>query len=110
MKLLLDQHLSPRLVRRLGDAYPDSAHVSDLGLDRADDNDIWNHAREHGFTIVSKDVDFNDLGVVRGFPPKVIWIRRGNCTTDQIEGILRQHSDAIRSMEESDKIGILMLS
>jgi hypothetical protein len=32
MKLLLDQSLSPRLVQRLADLYPDSSHVFLLGL------------------------------------------------------------------------------
>ena len=33
MKLLFDQNLSPCLARRLADLYPDSAHVSEVGLD-----------------------------------------------------------------------------
>jgi len=33
MKLLLDQNLSPRLVKRLSDLYPNSSHVYPLGID-----------------------------------------------------------------------------
>ena len=109
MKLLLDQNLSPRLVRRLSDLFPDSTHVSEHGLGEADDSEIWSHAHEHSYLIVSKDADFNDLGTVRGFPPKIIWIRRGNCTTNQIEEILRENVDAIRALAENKKVGLLML-
>lgn len=35
MKLLFDQNLSPCLVTRLRDIYPNASHVSLLGLDRA---------------------------------------------------------------------------
>lgn len=81
MKLLFDQNLSPKLVARLADLFPDSVHVQSLGLDSADDNQIWEHARLNGFAIVSKDEDYNNLSVVRGSPPKVIWLQLGNCTT-----------------------------
>ena len=48
MKLLLDQNLSPRLVARLADLFPDSQHVSYVGLDRASDRAVWDYARDHG--------------------------------------------------------------
>ncbi len=100
MKLLFDQNLSPRLVERLADLYPDSTHVYSLGLDRAPDLAVWSFAREHGHAIVSQDADFVDLSVMLGFPPKVIWMRRGNCSTRQIEAILRHHCDAVAKLAE----------
>ena len=72
MKLLFDQNLSPRLARRLSHLYPDSNHVFHLGLDRAPDTDIWNHARREGFAIVTKDAEFSDLCILRGFPPNIV--------------------------------------
>jgi hypothetical protein len=54
MRLLFDHHLSPRLVARLGDLFPGSSHVWLHGLDRADDRDIWEFARENGYTLVTK--------------------------------------------------------
>lgn len=41
MKLLFDQNLSPRLVSRLADLYPDSQHVFFIGFDQADDRALW---------------------------------------------------------------------
>jgi predicted nuclease of predicted toxin-antitoxin system len=55
VKLLLDENLSPRLVELLSDVYPGSEHVEALGLGGAGDSKVWWHAKEHGFTIVSKD-------------------------------------------------------
>ena len=78
MRLLFDQNLPVRLVPALAELYPDSVHVRQLGLERADDDSVWKHAAAHGLTIVSKDADFHQLSFVRGQPPKVIWIRRGS--------------------------------
>lgn len=89
MKLLFDQNLAPSLVRRLADAYPGSAHTQPLGLGEADDRTIWDYARDHGFAIVSKDSDFQQLSVREGPPPKVVWVRLGNCTVDEVAELLR---------------------
>jgi predicted nuclease of predicted toxin-antitoxin system len=83
MKLLFDHHLSPRLANRLGELFPDSSHVYLHSLDQADDRTVWEFARQHGFTLVTRDSDFSDLSALRGFPPRVLWLRIGNCTTRQ---------------------------
>ena len=59
--------------------------------------------------IVTKDADFSELGVVKGFPPKIIWIRRGNCSTQEIETILREGYDAIKFLSDDPETGILTL-
>jgi predicted nuclease of predicted toxin-antitoxin system len=110
MKLLLfDQNLSPRLVDHLADIYPDSVHVSAFGLGDAMDMEIWEYARDHDYMIVTKDADFSEFGVIKGFPPKVIWIRRGNCSTKDIEMILRENYSAISYLSEDVETGILTL-
>ncbi len=88
MRLLFDQNLSPRLKEALWDLYPESIHVRDVGLETADDSAIWTYAQEHDLVIVSKDSDFRQLSFVFGHPPRVIWVRRGNCSTSEIEAIL----------------------
>jgi predicted nuclease of predicted toxin-antitoxin system len=80
VKLVLDQNLSPRLVQLLADIFPDSTHVSLVGLARAFDEDVWAFARALGCVIVTTDADFGDLGVLRGFPPKVVLLPIGNST------------------------------
>jgi predicted nuclease of predicted toxin-antitoxin system len=75
MKLLFDQNLSPRLPRLLADIYAHSLHVREVGLRDADDAVIWDYAKQHGFTIVSKDSDFQQRSLLYGSPPKFIWLR-----------------------------------
>ena len=109
MKLLFDQNLSPRLVGRLADSYPNSAHVFTLGLDRAADHEIWEYALRHDYLIVSRDADYSELSVLRGFPPKVILIRRGNCSTEEIENMLRQEYNRVEALVQGATLGILLL-
>ena len=70
MKLLFDQNLSPRLAGYCKDYFSDSTHLSDIGLDAAEDLIIWNYARSNNYTIVTKDSDFNNIVSLFGFPPK----------------------------------------
>ncbi|MEA5467700.1 DUF5615 family PIN-like protein [Spirulina sp. 06S082] len=110
MKLLLfDQNLSPRLVNRLADLYPGSIHIDSLGLGTANDRKIWEYAKIHSFTIVTKDSDFSELVLLLGIPPKVVWIRRGNCSTDAIETLLRDNHTAIASFCNELESGVLTL-
>lgn len=109
MKLLFDQNLSPKLVKSLADLYPESNHVYQLGIDRQSDEDLRDYARREEFVIVTKDSDFSDLCILLGFPPKVIWIRRCNCSTSEIESILRAHRADIAALEGDEIIGILTL-
>lgn len=110
MKLLFDENLSPRLVPRLLDAFPGSAHVRDVGLARATDSAIWDYALNHGYAIVSKDSDFHQVSFVRGQPPKVIWLRRGNCTTADIETMPRSNRVGILAFGNEDAATFLALS
>jgi predicted nuclease of predicted toxin-antitoxin system len=70
VKLFLDQNLSRNLVRRLQAFYPDTTHVSLVGLETATDREVWEHGREHGYAIASKDSDFRQLVFLFGPPPK----------------------------------------
>jgi predicted nuclease of predicted toxin-antitoxin system len=109
VKLLFDQNLSPRLVDLLSDLYPESAHVSSVGLDRAPDDGVWNHAKQYGFIVVTKDTDFHERSVIAGTPPKIIWIRRGNCSTTMIEQILRRHRKDIQQLAGDTNASYLVL-
>lgn len=98
MKLLFDQNLSRRLVSRLASAFPESAHVAEIGLDQATDEEIWTHAGAGGFVVVSKDADFRQLAFLHGPPPKVVWLRVGNVRTETIHEILAASVDVSRSL------------
>ena len=110
MRLLLDENLPPRLVPRLADLYPASVHVRDVGLKNVPDELVWQHAQNNGLAIVSKDSDFHHRSLLFGFPPKVIWLRRGNCSVREIETILRDHQAEIEEFEKDTEGAFLVLS
>ena len=78
MKLLLDENLSRKLIPFLQHDYPESTQVALIGLESAPDRVIWETARTQGFVIVTKDADFQELSIVLGQPPKIIWLKSRN--------------------------------
>ena len=78
-------------------------------MGEADDRQIWDYAQKYSYVIVSRDSDYNDLSLVRGFPPKVIWTRRGNCSTKEIETLLRTAERSIEDFMQSSSSGVLTL-
>jgi predicted nuclease of predicted toxin-antitoxin system len=110
MKLLFDENLSPKLSTRLSDLFPDSVHVRDVGMKATIDPIVWNYAKDNDFMIVSKDADMHDLSLVFGNPPKVIWLRLGNCSTLQVESLLRREFSTIKLFYEDEKSSLLALS
>jgi predicted nuclease of predicted toxin-antitoxin system len=110
VKLLFDENVSPRLAGRLAELYPGSTHVRDVGLERAADSTVWEFAAAEGFMIVSKDSDFHQRSLLFGPPPKVVWVRLGNCRTDDVERILRDRASAIRDFAADPEAAFLALS
>ena len=92
MRLLLDQNLSFKLCARLADLFPGSSQARLLGLDRASDRELWDHAAAAGFVLVTQDADFAEMAALYGPPPKVVWLRGGNRTTPAVEATLRRHA------------------
>ena len=110
MKLLFDENLSRKLVSQLTAEFPDSTHVSSIGLESADDDSVWDYAARNGLVIVSKDSDFRQRSFLFGAPPKVIWIERGNCTTGDITQLLRQRAPEIKEFDRSAEAALLVLA
>lgn len=92
MKLLLDQNLPRNLAKHLCLLFPGTMHVQDATGDTADDAMIWAYAKANGFCIVSKDDDFRQRSLVEGHPPKVVWLRTGNCSAQHLVRLLEQHA------------------
>ena len=109
MKLPLDQNLSPRLVGLLADLFDGSLHVGQVGLERADDDAIWRFAKDRGFAIVTKDSDFQERSQLAASAPRIVWIRRGNCSTQDIEALLRKHAARISVLDSDPDTRFLVL-
>ena len=101
MRLLSDQNLSQRLVPALEDIFPGSSHVRLLGMAEADDLSIWNFAKTNNLVIVTQDSDYSDWNKLRGAPPKIVWLRCGNASVDQIQQKLRSAADRILGMDSN---------
>lgn len=110
MKLLFDENLSHKLVRLLADLFPESLHVRDVGLNAADDSEVWKYAQDNSLIICSKDSDLHQRSFLLGFPPKVVWVRLGNCSTSDVEMLLRKHAGTIELFADDDYASFLTLS
>ena len=109
MRLLFDQNLSRHLVGMFSVEYPQSRHVTDVGLDTSTDAEIWAYGGEHEFVIVSKDSDFRQLAFLHGPPPKAIWVRLGSASTIEIYNTLRDHHDEIERFADSADEALLIV-
>ena len=109
MKLLFDENLSPKLPGLCAAIFPGSAHVRDCGLKGQTDEEVWRYAQANGFVIVSKDADFQERSLLYGPPPKLVWLRIGNCTRADLVRLLMSRAQEIRSFEASPKESVLVL-
>ena len=109
-RLLFDENLAARLAEALAAVYPGSLHVGAVGLLGASDRAIWQHAQENGLVIVSKDEDFHRLSIFHGPPPKVIWLRLGNCSTEDVIRLLRDRRGAIEDFLAHEEAAFLALA
>jgi len=110
VRLLFDENLSHQLVRLLADLFPQSVHVRDVGLKSADDPVVWQYAKDNHLIIVSKDSDLHQRSFVLGHPPKLVWVRLGNCSTAEVEGLLRRHFSVIMAFHDDAESSFLALS
>ena len=61
--------------------------VRDLGLREASDPAIFQAAREAGVVVMTKDHDFIRLLDEQGPPPRVLWLRLGNCSNAALQEV-----------------------
>jgi len=108
-KLLFDNNISHRVIAQIQDIFPNTNHVMLENLDESSDYEVWEFAHKNSYTVVTKDSDFNDLVIFRGIPPKVIWIKIGNCRVSQIVHLLKANEKLIKSFMDEPKSAILEL-
>ena len=107
MKLLFDENISFRIVKRSIEIFPDSSHVTDVSPPLRNDAEIFQYAKANEFMIETFDEDFIDLQSLRGFPPKVIWLRMGNSSTLNVLHKPSESIQAIRDLSMNSQLGIL---
>jgi predicted nuclease of predicted toxin-antitoxin system len=83
--------------------------VREVGLRAALDPLIRQYAAAHDLVIVSKNADFAERALSHGPPPKVVWLRLGNCTTAQVESLLRRHTTDLLAFERDPSPVLILL-
>lgn len=91
VKLIFDQNISFRVVPKVLDFLPYAVHVRSLDLEDTEDGTIWQFAKQNEDAIITFDQDFAELAMVRGAPPKIIWLRIGNSSNDEIIEFLKNN-------------------
>jgi len=109
VRLLFDEQLSEALVDTLASVFPGALHVRLLGRGGSPDSEVWELARTHACLLVTRDADFHRMSLLRGAPPKVVWLRLGNCTTAAIARVLTSHADDIRDFDAQSDATVLEL-
>ncbi|WMJ75560.1 DUF5615 family PIN-like protein [Cytophagaceae bacterium ABcell3] len=112
MRLLFDQNISFRILNKIKVEFPEANQVRLLGLDNKSDIQIWKYAKDNQYAIVSFDADFYDLTVLKGHPPKIIWLRSGNTSTKFLADLLIKNKSIIYdflNLKEWESIGCLEL-
>jgi predicted nuclease of predicted toxin-antitoxin system len=97
VKLLVDMNLSPTWVDRLARHGFEAVHWSTIGAATAPDVEILTWANEHGFVIVTNDLDFSAiLAASAGATPSVVQIRTQDLLSDEAVSIVAKALDAHR--------------
>jgi len=109
VRLLLDENLSERLISALESRFPGTLHVRVLGIGGASDSRVWQRAADERCLLVTKDEDFVQLSVLRGPPPKVLWLNVGNAGTPEIATLLLLNAEAIEEFIEHPEVAFLAL-
>lgn len=110
VRFLLDENLSEQLLPGLSVRFPDSAHVRELGMGGVADSALWDFAQRDGFLLVTKDEDFVTLSVLRGAPPKVVWLNIGNADNSDTLALLLRHAEALEQFASHPDAGFLALA
>ena len=78
-------------------------HVSELNLSEANDNTIWETARNEYHAIVTKDSDFYYKICLNGALPRLIWRKTVNCRTRELLDLIREKTVEISIFLKSDR-------
>jgi predicted nuclease of predicted toxin-antitoxin system len=104
VKLVLDENLSWRIIKKLLPFFEEVIHASDIKIPKpANDISIWNFAKKNGFTIISKDDDFEKIVLLRKAPPKLIYLKTYNLDTNKLVDLIIENKDKIIEFGNSDE-------
>jgi len=109
VRLLLDENLSERLLQPLTELFPGSEHIRSLANTGASDRLLWDLARTGPFILTTRDEDFVGMSVLRGSPPKVVWLNVGKSRNAVIAALLQTHATDIQRFAEHEEYTFLAI-
>ena len=68
------------------------------------DSEIWEYAKIHNLTIITKDADFSHRIIVSQPPPKIIHIRIGNMKLKDFQNFIDKVWNAIEETSDNHKL------
>lgn len=81
-----------------------------FGLAAASDPAVWAFAAAGGYAVASKDSNFEQRALLYGHPPKVVWLRVGNCSTSAVAHLLRLRLADLLAFAADPAASILVLA
>ena len=71
---------------------------------KAKDEQIWEYAKQHNLTIITKDSDFFNRILVSFPPPKVIHIKFGNLKMNEFHSLISNNWQEILELSKVNKL------
>lgn len=104
MKFICDVHISFKLVSRLKSLGYEALHVNELRNKwYSSDDEIRAYADLHDLILITKDYDFKNSYFVHRSPCKLIKIKLGNISNQQLIEIITDNLQAIEKLNGEDR-------
>lgn len=111
MRVLIDLNISPQWIPVFKEAGIEAIHWSRIGEPDAEDQEIMEYAKRHGFIIFTHDLDFGDMLAATGADsPSVIQVRTQDPTPKALGSKLLSAIERFRSFLEEGALITIDLS
>lgn len=108
MRILIDQNISFRLIPKINHLFSEVEHVRSLGLTDAADITIFRQARLLNYDgILTLDEDFENIIIENSPPPKILWLRVRNCSTNHLAEIIVNKTEVIHGFLKEENVDYL---
>ncbi len=96
MKFLVDMPLSPKTVDFLKNMGYEAVRVSELGMAKSKDKDIFDYAKKNEMIVLSADLDFGTiLAFTHSSKPSVIIFRLYDPSPEHVNSLLSSNLSSI---------------
>lgn len=107
MKFLVDMPLSPKTVNFLKNMGYEAIRVSELGMAKSKDRDIFDYAEKHDMILLSAYLDFGTiLAFTHSIKPSVIIFRLNDPSPEHVNSLL---SSNLSNIEEELMKGVIVI-